>query len=388
MVESPENTPASRDIEVDPTAQGAESGHRAAVLVISSLRRGGAEGVCVRLANALASRGDKITIMTLAPQNSDGYVLHPNIVRIALELESESTGAFQGILSNARRIVALRSTFKRIANGPIVSFLSTMNVLTVAATTGSGRRVVVCERNRPAAQSLGNIWDLLRRWSYRRASLVTVNSDEAANDVRSWGVSRTVRLPNPPVERPKRLAQPEASQCLLNVGRLALQKGQDTLIEAFAQLADEHAGWTMTIVGKGPENDALRRLATRLGLADRIRWRSDLDETELADQYANAAIFALPSRFEGTPNTLLEAIATGLPVIVSDRVGGGMEMATDGTNGFVVRSDDPTSLANCLGRLMDNAAMRAAFGRASLEISALSPPDAVLARWTKAIYGP
>lgn len=135
------------------------------------------------------------------------------------------------------------------------------------------------------------------------------------------------------------------------VGRLDQQKGFDVLIEAMVSLPQA----TAVIVGGGTERSALERQARDLGVSDRVvitGWRDDARSL-----LAGFDIFALPSRFEGFPLVVLEAMQAGIPVVATD-VGSVSEAVSDGTTGLIVRAGDAAELAEALGRLIANEPLR------------------------------
>lgn len=350
--------------------------------MISSLRRGGAEGVCARLAQALAARGDGVSVITLAPQDSDGYPLPSAVRRVGLDLEGESGGLLGGLIGNLRRLRALRDALRRQPDGPVVALLAVTNVLTVLAATGLGRRVVVCERNDPRRQSFGRLWDRLRRWAYPRADLVTINNPAIEPVMRSWGVRDVAAVENPPPPMPGFTAAPDQARRILHVGRLEAQKAQDVLLRAFAVLAGDFPDWRLVIVGDGSLGPVLHRLADELAIAGRIDWIGRTDAMDVL--YRTAALFALPSRFEGTPNALLEAMAAGLPVIVSDQIGGGLAHVEPEDNGLVAPVDDVAALSAALRRLMEDADARKRLGAAARRRMHANGADLLPASWDQA----
>jgi glycosyltransferase involved in cell wall biosynthesis len=150
---------------------------------------------------------------------------------------------------------------------------------------------------------------------------------------------------------------------LLFVGRVVFQKGLDVLLAALAQLAPGN-DWHLEIIGDGDPRPALEAEAARLGLAGRITFAGWQRRAEIAERYRAADVFVFPSRDEGMPNVVLEAMASGLP-IVATAIAGNEELVRDGENGFLIRPDDAAALAAALGRILADNARREAMGRAS-----------------------
>lgn len=144
----------------------------------------------------------------------------------------------------------------------------------------------------------------------------------------------------------KELGIPDSQPMLLFVGNGFARKGVPLLLEAFVHMRQLDA--CLVIVGEDRQRMALNRKATRLGLTERIRFlgaRRDIEQ-----YFASADGFVLPSIYDPCPNAALEAMACGLPTIVSSR-SGAREWITEGANGFIVAPDDPLMLADRLDQL-------------------------------------
>ncbi|MEL1263982.1 glycosyltransferase [Pseudoxanthomonas putridarboris] len=153
------------------------------------------------------------------------------------------------------------------------------------------------------------------------------------------------------------------------VGRLNEVKRQDLLLRAFARIVPEYPQARLLLVGDGPEREALQDLTRSLGLADRIVFAGYQPRTE--HYLAAMDVFALSSRHEGLPLALLEAWASGLPV-VSSAVGGIPQVVRHGHNGLLFDSGDEAGLAATLARLLDDPAAAAGLataGRGTVEAS-------------------
>ena len=149
---------------------------------------------------------------------------------------------------------------------------------------------------------------------------------------------------------------------LLSVGRLVHQKGLDLAMSALAQLKELE--WQWCIAGDGPQINALRSLANEFGIQDRVifpGWRS---HAELVECYKASNLLLFPSRHEGMPNVVLEAMASGLPVIAS-RIAGNEELVLDGETGLLFPSEDVEALCVALRTLLTDTSQRQVMGNAS-----------------------
>lgn len=135
---------------------------------------------------------------------------------------------------------------------------------------------------------------------------------------------------------------------ILTVARLDAVKGLSNLIEGCALLRDRNLPFECTIVGEGPEREELQRQIEAFDLSSFVRLNGALPNEQLPDVYAEHSVFVLPSYSEGVPVVVMEAMASGLPVVAS-RVGGIPEIVEDGENGFLVEPGKPEQIADAVG---------------------------------------
>jgi len=137
-------------------------------------------------------------------------------------------------------------------------------------------------------------------------------------------------------------------------------------IRAFGQVRARHAEARLTIAGSGPSRAALERLCAALGVAEAVRFTGQLDNDRMADLYATADLMLNPSQVDNMPISLLEAMASGVPV-VSTNVGGIPYMVEDGVSALLVRPQDPEALARAALRVIEAPGLAAGLRRAGLE---------------------
>jgi glycosyltransferase involved in cell wall biosynthesis len=151
---------------------------------------------------------------------------------------------------------------------------------------------------------------------------------------------------------------------LLCVARLIERKGQHHLIEAVRRLISEDAEVTLDLVGTGDAHSALEPQVQAAGLAARVRFVGYVSRERIAEHYAAAHVFVLPSYNEGMSVATLEALASGLPVVVT-RTGGTAELVEEGVNGLTFDWADVNGLTAHLRRLANDRALARRMGAAS-----------------------
>ena len=149
---------------------------------------------------------------------------------------------------------------------------------------------------------------------------------------------------------------------ILSVGRVVYQKGLDLAVRALAGLKD--VPWEWRIAGDGPQMVTLQHLVTGLGLDERVHFLGWQDAARLKEQYSAANLFLFPSRHEGMPNAVLEAMASGLPVVAT-RIAGSEELVVDGETGTLVPAENVDALREALRPLLLDESARTRMGRAA-----------------------
>jgi colanic acid/amylovoran biosynthesis glycosyltransferase len=168
---------------------------------------------------------------------------------------------------------------------------------------------------------------------------------------------------------------------VLAVGRLVGGKGFALLVDAVHALVARGRDVALTVVGDGPSREHLHAQAARLGLGDRVEWVGALGQDEIREAYARADVFCLPSFAEGVPVVLMEAMAMEVPVVAT-RIAGIPELIEEGESGLLVTPARADELADAIGRLVDDPALRARLGAAGRR-AVLEGYD--LGRWTAAL---
>ncbi len=146
-----------------------------------------------------------------------------------------------------------------------------------------------------------------------------------------------------------------SSPRLLSVGRVVYQKGYDVAVRALAEL--KGLTWEWSIVGDGPFLPDLHRMTQEYGLNDRIKFLGWRTVEQVKEQYARANIFLHPSRHEGMPNAVLEAMASELPVVAT-RISGNEDLVVENETGLLVPVEDAGALGETLKRIMEETPER------------------------------
>jgi len=310
------------------------------------------------------------------------------------------------------RHLAVAREVRRAAQGADRVYATTM-VRRAALGAALGRRPLVVklvadeayERERRAGRFAGTLEEFqaerrglrlrflraTRTAALRRARCIVVPSAYLRQIAIGWGLdpSRVDVVPNPAPEVPEHPTRDEARATLgidgfaLGVaGRLTAQKALGDTLEALARVPDV----ALLVLGDGPERAELERRAGELGLADRVRFLGAGTRDDVIALFRAVDAALLTSAWENLPHTLLEALATGTPVIAT-AVGGIPEVVRDGKNGLLVPPRDVAGIASAIERLVRDNALRASLAAAAApSVEELSEPR-ILRRIVQAIAG-
>ncbi len=348
--------------------------------VIPSLEAGGAEKVMALLANAMAEREHAVTVLTWDDGGQKPFhALAPNVRHRPLNIRGDSKNAAEALSANVGRIRAVRSALKESDPHVILSFIDTTNVVVLMATIGLGIPVVVGERMDPRDFPRKAVWRWLRAMTYPWASHIVVQT-QAGKEFFADSLQKKISVIPNPVPPPSVSRSNQLNKKILAIGRLSLDKGFDLLLQAFAVLRKTHPDWTLSIVGEGSERKRFEKLRDDLNLGTAVEFLGQVHGAQ--NHLAAAAIFVMPSRTEGIPNALLEAMAMGLPVIASD-CNGCKAVVENDVNGLLFPSENAKALSERLIRLVENTAERERLAKRASEIVDRLDPPVIWDAWEK-----
>jgi len=348
---------------------------------------GGGAGVATQaLARGLARRGVMVDVITAGERDEettellwDGSSEHEGMLTV-YRIRTRRLGVHQAGMGAAARYLAaayplVRRRLRQQRYDVVHFFFSLPTAALLPLLDLSGIPVVVSLRgsdvpgydpHQSAVERVHRVLRPLTRWIWRRADRVVAVCDSLGRQALETlpGLHYTVIQNGVDLARfrPRaslRRGRGERIRCLA-VSRLVERKGLDDLIRAFGLL--ERGRYELEIVGSGPAEPELRRLAAGLGLDGVVHFLGALDRNEVAARYREADVFTLASREEAFGNAFAEALASGLPVVGSD-VGGIPELVDHGLNGILVPPGDWESLAAAVRFLADRPDLRAEMGR-------------------------
>ncbi|OHB65244.1 MAG: hypothetical protein A2168_08235 [Planctomycetes bacterium RBG_13_50_24] len=329
-------------------------------LLIDSLRGGGAERVCVTLANSLKQNGWNVELLVL---NLKDAVLQDDLSRDIAIKDLKVNHARTAIFKLAMHLKNSRPTKILVFNYELAILLVILKKILSLQLKIFSRNINTLSQKIADQKSIWHkhIVDILVKLFYRKVDKLIAQSQGMKKDlVKNYAIdeARISVIPNPLSSRIEKVAwkldfnNVEKEDYLLCVGRLESAKAFHYAIEAFSIVAKHHPTIRLKIVGQGSLENALKDRAQVLGVAGRVDFEGF--QNDMVSYYLHARATVLTSLYEGLPNVLIESIALGTPVVAFDCPSGPSEIIVDGENGFLVEHLNVKALADRLIEVVNN----------------------------------
>lgn len=348
-------------------------------IFLGGLSGGGTERVVCNLANYLVERGHDVEILTMSDDKAS-YSLSSSVKRISL-LKQEERKSF--IHNSLLRIRRLRKHLQSSDTEKYVVMLPATIVLLLAMHKFTNAPIIVSERADPARIS-PKLQILLKHLAKHSSGFVFQTEDALKWYKPYIRNAKYEIIPN--AINQEFIQDIPVRSCprdeIVAVGRFTDQKNFGLLIKSFKAIHQQFPNYKLVIYGDGPKRDELEQLASKLGIGDCIDMPGYV--TNISEHIVNASIFVLSSDFEGIPNSLMEAMALGLPCIATDcPVGGPRSLINNGTNGLLIRTGDKDELVASLKKLLSNKKLAETIGNNATQIVERLHPDVIYSKWEK-----
>jgi glycosyltransferase involved in cell wall biosynthesis len=324
--------------------------------VVGTLGQGGAERQLYYALKALVAEGAAPVVLALTRgEHWEGPIGELGVPIVFVG----------GARSRAARMWSIYRAIRRTRPAVVQSFHFYTNLYAAVAARAAGVPAIGALRS-DGANELRTIGTTMARWSLQAPHLIAANSPVAIANVTAAGYTTPLALLRNAIDTSHFTFEPEGSSTTIRVaaiGRLGPEKRFDRLLRVLARVAAAHPALETRIAGAGPLRDVLENQARALGLDSLVTFMGPVDDIRPLLQWSTC--IALTSDYEGTPNVLLEAMATGRPVVAT-RVGGVPGLVEDGATGLLADADDETALAQAIISLHHSpelAARLAANGR-------------------------
>jgi glycosyltransferase involved in cell wall biosynthesis len=271
----------------------------------------------------------------------------------------------------------LSALFRSARPGGVVIVAQVWAMEWVARADRTGLRVIGMDHASYEAAQRSSRYPRIKRL-YADVDRFLVLTDEDADTWARDDMSTVDVMPNPVMIAPTRLPTLD-DPTVVTIGRLDDRNGIDMLLDAWAMVVRAHPEWRLKVYGSGPDEAQLRAQARELGLDPDAIFPGVTDDLEGA--LTSSSIFVLPSRDEGLPIAVMDAMAYGLPTAAFDCAPGVRELLGDQESGLLNTTGDVPGLAASLERLMKDPDLRRRLGANARESVRRFSPDTIVDRW-------
>lgn len=339
-------------------------------MVTAGMGGGGTERVIAVLAEYLRQQDWEITILMTAGEEV-AYHLHEEIRVIAI---GKSTGG--SLIKRMKRVGDLRKWFRQDKEQLVLSFGTETNLFTLLAGMGLKNKIIISERNDP--NQCG--YTALRNLLYRMADKLVFQTEDAKLCFPKKIANKGVVIPNPLAEGMERITARERNRDIVAVGRLEPQKNHKLLLQAYARFAQSYPEYRLVLYGKGYLEQELKALAQELQIADKVLFAGFA--SDIREKIQNAAMYVLSSDYEGISNSLMEAMALGLPVISTDcPIGGSKMLIRNKENGLLTPVGDAEVFTEAMCYIAEDEDRAEAMGRQAEAIRQEYASETICQRW-------
>lgn len=343
-------------------------------------RGGGAERVCVFIANALQKKGYQVFIQLLNRKNIPVYPVDDGVK--VLQPPVFCFGIYGAVFH-----FLLRCFFKREFPGCVIAFLEPANVFASILARFTNIKVILTERANPAIDPRNpkSTARIRKALPYIAKFLMqTKKCAEKFTDYLPVKPEQFEVIYNPVVNHfPVADDKQAKSDVLLAVGRLCYPKGYDRMIRIFAAVHKQFSEKKLFICGDGPDKNDMQKMVKEYGIEGAVYFCGNVEN--IAEYYKKADVFLMTSHYEGMPNAMLESYANGCPAISFDFDFGASDIIEHNVNGILIPQDDEEAFKEALIKYLKDPEMRKNFVRNIPETMKKFSPEVITDQWEKLI---
>jgi GalNAc-alpha-(1->4)-GalNAc-alpha-(1->3)-diNAcBac-PP-undecaprenol alpha-1,4-N-acetyl-D-galactosaminyltransferase len=349
---------------------------------------GGIERMSTMMMNDMCERGHEVFLFTWDLDGAKSYYELDD--RISWRcLNYTNVNIKVNFVVRLRRFLIMRQLMKASNPDVIIAFQHGVFINTAIAMIGSGIPIIAAEREAPERLNFlkAGRFRFFYFQSFRFASVVTVQIKRYCQGYPSYLRAKIIDIPNPvfPVPQQESIVG-KTTNTLLTVGRLGYQKNIKVLLQAFFLISEDFPDWTLAVVGDGEDGQDLENFSSLFAHYGRVIFYGK--QKDVHSFYANSQLFCLPSRWEGFPNALAEAMAHGIPCVGFSECAGVNDLIDNGVTGRLVEGIDSAELlAEVLQELMLSKEKREVLGAGAIKSMRAYDPDKVYDQWERLFLG-
>lgn len=350
------------------------------VFFISSMSMHGAERAAACLVNNFSKAGHDVILMKLDNEKS-AFELNSNIEIINLSLNKVSKNKIEAIKNNIYSVYIAKHAIRKVQPDVIFCFNISVLLLSILSVIATRIKVIGSEQSNPYRSLDGSIWRWIKKIISPFCDGFVFQTERASAFYPKCVREKSVIIPNAIYnEDIFNVAIPvKKEKIICSAGRLIELKGFDTLIRAFHKIYNRIPDYKLVIYGEGNYRYNLEQLINHLNLNGKVLLPGSI--THIEEMLVKAGLFVLSSRHEGMPNTLLEAMALGLPCVATDCEMGPAELIRNFENGVLVEVDNINEISEAILLIIRNQELSKNLSKEAIKIRETNDPLKICTRF-------
>ncbi|MCR4990339.1 MAG: glycosyltransferase [Lachnospiraceae bacterium] len=349
---------------------------------LNTFGRGGAERVVSNLANRFVAEGYTVYVTT-EWQEDDEYALDERIIRIHVGLRPEDEEKSR-VKKALLRIRYLRDFLKEYSPDVLIAFTHNANFRALMASRKTKIPTIIAVRVHPVGYYDSLKDKILIRWLFPKAAGAVFQTQEQKEFFKPYLQDNSRVIINPVNPDYIGVKRPEIKErAVVNHARIVDFKNHLMLVDAFLKVHEKHPDYVLKIFGPDSGDGTLEKIKEKIAVNNAGEFVFLMGSTDsIEKEIPKCEVYAYSSDYEGYPNSLLEAMVMGMPVVSTDcPPGAPAMMIKDGVNGFLVPVGDADALANRICTLIEDKELADRLGQEASKISEKTNIDAIYSEW-------
>jgi len=344
------------------------------IFIVSAMNGGGAERVVATLANRYIEYGDDVTILMTAG-NASVYPLHQNVKVFSICQPSKGNP-----LIRIKRLLVMRKFFREHIDSHLISFSTQTNLFSIIAAIGLHLNLIVSERNDPNQYKHKNLRNYIYEWGVKENVRFVFQTEDARRCFSKRIQNKSIVIINPLRRDLPEIYEGIKEKKIAVVGRLEEQKNHKLLLEAYERFHRVFPEYELHIFGEGKLKAILKIRAENLHIMDSVIFEGFCKH--VLERIKKYTMFVLSSDYEGIPNSLMEAMAMGIPCISTDCPIGGSALCIDtGVNGLLVPVGNADELANAMKKIAENKDLAERLSKEAVKVRESFDEKRIAEKW-------
>lgn len=347
------------------------------IFIVHNLGYGGAQKMLVYVAETCLNQYQDIRLLALSDKKTELDVdKRIRITKLHYKLYQNKLKKFK---EKIKTIKELRAYLKKEQPEAVCIFGLDTFLLTRVAIFGMKSKIIVSERNAPT--SYGKFWYQFSKWLYQKSDAVVFQLEDVKKMYNKNVQKKSYVIPNPYRENGVECFKGTREKIITAAAaKFDKRKGIDTLIKAFSVVHNKHKEYRLIIYGEGPLKENYISLCKKLNVDSYVSFPGTT--ANVAEKICRASVFVLPSRNEGIPNVLMEAMGAGIPCVACDCIPGGPRLLMNsGERGKLVPVDDVNAMANAINQIIENPELQSRLSMKGQEVRELFSDKKIKRMW-------